>query len=194
MNSKAHILSQIRQNRPPFQPLPELPDAGTFEGVEERFKDTLTAIGGEFIAEEPAEGRLQWLVDRFGPDARVLVLDAYFGKGNFVLAPGHALYEINKIDVAVVPGRFGVAENGAVWVEDCDLPMRILPFIAQHLILTLQRGNLLPDMHAAYRRIGKPDSGFGVFIAGPSKTADIEQALVKGAQGPRTATVWLKPE
>jgi L-lactate dehydrogenase complex protein LldG len=30
-----------------------------------------------------------------------------------------------------------------------------------------------------------------VFIAGPSKTADIEQALVIGAQGPKRMVVFL---
>jgi L-lactate dehydrogenase complex protein LldG len=33
--------------------------------------------------------------------------------------------------------------------------------------------------------------GFATFIAGPSKTADIEQSLVLGAHGPRSLTVFL---
>ena len=36
------------------------------------------------------------------------------------------------------------------------------------------------------------DYGYGCFISGPSKTADIEQALVMGAQAARGVTVIIK--
>jgi L-lactate dehydrogenase complex protein LldG len=46
-------------------------------------------------------------------------------------------------------------------------------------------------MHQAYERLQGREYNFGVFIAGPSKTADIEQSLVLGAHGARTMTVFL---
>ena len=46
-------------------------------------------------------------------------------------------------------------------------------------------------MHQAYRRIRFTDYGYGCFISGPSKTADIAQALVMGAQAARGVTVVL---
>ena len=48
-------------------------------------------------------------------------------------------------------------------------------------------------MHEAYRRIAFNDYGYGTFISGPSKTADIAQVLVMGAQAARSATVLLLP-
>ena len=96
-----------------------------------------------------------------------------------------------QIAHAFFGGRFGVAENGAIWLEDDDLPHRILPFIAEHLILKLKTGNIVPDMHEAYNKLTDRDFGFGVFISGPSKTADIEQSLVYGAHGAKELTVLL---
>jgi L-lactate dehydrogenase complex protein LldG len=53
------------------------------------------------------------------------------------------------------------------------------------------KAKLVASMHEAYNKIGNADYRFGVFIAGPSKTADIEQSLVLGAHGPKSMTVFL---
>jgi L-lactate dehydrogenase complex protein LldG len=98
---------------------------------------------------------------------------------------------LDEIGVAIVPARFGVAENGAVWVDERDLPHRAVPFIAEHLVVVLPKREIVADLHEAYRRLRPPLPGYGVLIAGPSKTADIEQALVIGAQGPKSVKVLL---
>nr|WP_256534367.1 LUD domain-containing protein [Lewinella sp. JB7] len=95
------------------------------------------------------------------------------------------------VDVTVLRARLGVAENGAMWVSETEAVHRVLPFITQHLVLVVRTSDLVGTMHEAYRRIDVAETGFGVFIAGPSKTADIEQSLVIGAHGPRSLTVCL---
>jgi L-lactate dehydrogenase complex protein LldG len=70
---------------------------------------------------------------------------------------------------------------------------RLLPFSCESLVLLLHAKDLVPDMHEAAERISLSGEGYGVYIAGPSKTADIEQSLVIGAHGPLGLTVFLLP-
>jgi L-lactate dehydrogenase complex protein LldG len=100
-------------------------------------------------------------------------------------------HDYEGVDLAVCPGWFGVAENGAVWIPDSGVPEQAILFLAQHLVLTLDRQQIVNNMHEAYERLTFDQPSFGTFIAGPSKTADIEQSLVIGAHGPRSLTVLL---
>lgn len=101
-------------------------------------------------------------------------------------------HQLDGIHTAVLRARFGVCENGAVWMDETELgPHRVLPFIAEHLFIVLNAADLVANMHQAYGQIGRIGTGFGLFLAGPSKTADIEQCLVIGAHGARGATVFV---
>ncbi|HSG63118.1 MAG TPA: LUD domain-containing protein, partial [Pseudomonadales bacterium] len=64
-------------------------------------------------------------------------------------------------------------------------------FICENLILALPESQLVANLHQAADKIGLAQGEFGVFIAGPSKTADIEQALVVGAHGACSLNVYL---
>ena len=103
-------------------------------------------------------------------------------------------HELSDVDIAIIEAEFAVAENGSVWVTDQRMGLRALPFICQHLVVVVPAGNIVATMLEAYEKIGSADYSFGTFIAGPSKTADIEQSLVLGAHGPKTMTVFLKWE
>ena len=68
---------------------------------------------------------------------------------------------------------------------------RAAPFLTEHLVVILERERIVRNMHNAYEQISIDEEGFGIFIAGPSKTADIEQSLVIGAHGPKRHTVLI---
>ncbi len=89
----------------------------------------------------------------------------------------------------MLPGAFGVAENGAIWVTSAGVRHRAIYIIVQHLVLVIPASEIVDTMHDAYARIDPAKTDWGAFISGPSKTADIEQSLVVGAHGPRSLDV-----
>ena len=115
--------------------------------------------------------------------------------------------DLNGTDVGVVRGEFGVAENACVWIPQ-TMKEKAVMFISENLVILLPKSQIVNNMHEAYKRLSAPggspagstdDNGFdaygyGTFISGPSKTADIAQVLVMGAQAARSATVLLLDE
>lgn len=100
-------------------------------------------------------------------------------------------HDLATLDWMIARGEFMVAENGAIWIDGRSLAHRVAIFIAQYLAIVVARDAIVNNMHEAYRRIGSPQPGFGVFVSGPSKTADIEQSLVLGAHGCRALQVII---
>lgn len=99
--------------------------------------------------------------------------------------------ELDGTDVGIVEGKIGVAENGCIWIPQ-TMKEKAVCFISEYLVIVLDRNNIVNNMHEAYKRIEfDPEYQFGTFISGPSKTADIEQALVMGAQAARGVTVII---
>jgi L-lactate dehydrogenase complex protein LldG len=108
-----------------------------------------------------------------------------------VACDGPAPRALAALDFALLRGELAVAENGAVWQVPRSPLERAAALLAEHLVLVVPETALVASLHDAYARIGAGESAFGWFLAGPSKTADIEQALVLGAHGPCAATVVL---
>lgn len=95
------------------------------------------------------------------------------------------------LELFICEASVGVAENGALWMATSDPHHRAAMFLAERVIIVVSAGVIVPDLHEAYRRINVRATSFGTFVAGPSKTADIEQALVIGAHGPKELTVII---
>ncbi|HEY2759538.1 MAG TPA: LUD domain-containing protein, partial [Pirellulales bacterium] len=175
------------------QDLPRLDrDWITYADRELQFANVLAEIGGKFYrVASPAEANQQLSEIPVYRDAKKIVsLATGIGESNVDYAAITDPHELEPIDFAILPGEFAVAENAAIWVTDRNLPLRAIYFIVQHLALVVPASEIVDNMHQAYERLKFDRPEFGAFIAGPSKTADIEQSLVIGAHGPRSLTVF----
>ena len=193
MPAKQTILTAIRRHTLAEAPLPSLDQAWlTFPDLRQQFANVLESVGGRAISvPNVAALKTELATVPAWAEAKktVSLIDGLSGNVDFdQLADPHATEDI---DFAVLSGEFAVAENGAVWITDAAVKHRAIYFIAQHLALVVPASQIVANMHEAYRRLSFESAGFGAFISGPSKTADIEQALVIGAHGPRSMTVYL---
>jgi L-lactate dehydrogenase complex protein LldG len=194
VNDRDAILQDLRRSAPPLSPLPEYPAALTYENPEAQFAQTFTSVGGTFfrVANLAAlDAELREL--RLYTQARKMVsLVPGAGTSTVDVVAMNQPHELLGVELAIIAGEFGVAENGAVWVPGSSLgPQRAIFVISEHLVLVVRAGQIVHTMQHAYERIRFERPGFGVFISGPSKTADIEQSLVIGAHGPRSCTLFL---
>lgn len=181
MTSRDTILNAIRSNKPQELSLPVIDKEAfiTYPDLYAQFKNVLEAIGGQCFEADSETAALKLIAGWEKGETEIQTL-------NSVPAglPGRKAEELAEVDTAILRGLLAVAENGAIWVTEKEMGNRLLPFIAQQLILVVNEEAIVPTLHQAYEKIKVDETGFGVFIAGPSKTADIEQSLVIGAHGP----------
>lgn len=205
MSSKEDILKKYRANVREQYDMPDLSDiqAITYPNPLLQFTTMSKNVGGQVV--EVEEGRdINGLIRELYPDAKEIASNlpeitiATRNPDNV----GRAR-DLNGTDVGVVRGMFGVAENGCVWIPQ-QMKEKAVCFISENLVILLPKSQIVNNMHEAYRRLSERDSksgldlfdqyGYGTFISGPSKTADIAQVLVMGAQAARSATILLLPE
>ncbi len=191
VNSREKILSAIRANQPEST---ELPDIEVFKkessGLLEKYILVLESIGGKaFVVKDFEE--IQSLIKNYFPTAKRMVTTCKELTGIDTIDLSLAPHLLEDIDMAILNSSLAVAENSALWITEEFMQERALPFITQYLAVVIRREDIVSTMHYAYEKIGSADYGFGTFIAGPSKTADIEQSLVLGAHGPKGMTVFI---
>ena len=194
MSSREKILGAISINKPSLIELPVIDIKSTsslsVDWVDEFIK-TLESIGGKVIQLSSIDLiKLEIQQAKLRGEYIVNTLPL-LGEVNNEINPTMEASLLESIDRAYIEGSIGVAENGSVWLYEHQIKNRLLPFICQHLVICLNINKIVPNMHEAYQQVDVAKEGYGVFLAGPSKTADIEQSLVIGAHGARSLLVYL---
>jgi L-lactate dehydrogenase complex protein LldG len=216
MSARDAILAAVRGNLPrPAVPLPEipafdrkgvkhglgykehfarLPEVPGFPDVGEPilpyFRRQLEAMGGRSFEVADATAAQAKVAELF-PAAKVVCSAASEVPGTLRVEDVRDPHHLNDVDVGVVRSPLGVAEAGAVWLTQRELVVNALGVLSQHLIVLLDPAAIVDNMHDAYGRLDLAASPYGVFLAGPSATGDIEGMIIHGAQGARSLTVLL---
>ena len=175
--------------------MPDLSDiaAITYPDPLLQFVQMTRSVGGEAIEVDKGSDINQLIRERY-PDAQTIasnLLEITIANRN----PDEVACanDLNGTDVGIIRGEFGVAENACIWIPQ-TMKEKAVMFISEQLVILLPKRQIVNNMHEAYQRIAFNDYGYGTFISGPSKTADIAQVLVMGAQAARSATVLLLDE
>ena len=190
MTSKEKILANIKNNnKVKSVNLPSYENFGIkFDNKFATFSTMLESVGGKALLIDKEQ--LDVTIKSLYPDEKQIASNVDFcSLGNFDANSCDDAHDLKNIDLAIVKGNFAVAENGAIWMKNEKNRHRALYFIAQNIVIVIDEKELLNNMHEAYEKISFENIGYGVFISGPSKTADIEQSLVIGAHGPKSGYV-----
>lgn len=218
MNPRDIILAAVRKNLPqPAVPLPTdpetdekatlsglgykqhlvgLPEVERFSRLSEPiltyFRRELEGMGGRSFEVADAAAAQAKVAELF-PTAKVVCSAVPEVPGTKRIEAASDPHELNDVEVGVVRSPIGVAEAGAVWLTEAELLVNALGVLSQHLVVLLDPAAIVETMHDAYEQIDLTANSYGVFMAGPSATGDIEGVIIHGAQGARSMTVLLWP-
>jgi L-lactate dehydrogenase complex protein LldG len=192
MSSREKILSQIKTNQPDYQELNvQFKFESVYENLYEKFAEILSFVGGKAMEVDSYEEIKADIKAHYHDVTNIATtIDELSELADFSLNVSDP-HDLEMLNLVIIKGDFAVAENAAIWVSEKQLPHRALPMITQYLAIVIHKSDIITNMHRAYERVKVNETGFGTFISGPSKTADIEQSLVIGAHGARGLMVYV---
>jgi len=194
MNSRNAILNQLRRQFVASAELPEISSGSwtRYSNPVEKFAEMVAFAGAtcETVGSKAEVHRRLKGIAQFASAKQVLSLVDEI-PGNLQLAHIEQPQELKDLDYVICQGHLAVAENGGIWLTDSAVRHRVCFFITQFLVLLVRAEDIVHNMHEAYQKIPQRMASFGLFLAGPSKTADIEQSLVIGAHGCRELQVFI---
>lgn len=103
--------------------------------------------------------------------------------------------QLAQADLSITGADFLIAESGTVLIASSGASRQISLLPTAHLALATP-DQVYPDLAAVFQQLGTTlEEGrlpaALTMITGPSRTADIEKVLIKGAHGPVRQLTWL---
>lgn len=191
MSSREEILNRLRGNVRETYDFPDLSfkKLEYADPVKQYIETTVTTAGARVFEIKPTDDINAKIREAY-PDAKIIASNVPGIKADKNPDTVERAQDLEDVDVGVIKGEVACAENGCVWIPQ-TMKEKAICFASETLVILVSRKNIVSNMHEAYERIKFNDYGFGTFISGPSKTADIEQSLVYGAQAARGVTIFL---
>ena len=193
MGAREKILSRIKKGVAPAVALPDMSIADNWSSEVDidALELVLETVGGEMHILDSVDDVDSKLKELF-PDVKMVYTNIKGVEfGNVNLEEVKSAHDLAQLEVAVLEGEFAVEENGSVFVSDNKMGNKMIPTITEYLVLVVPKPEIVKNMHEAYKKIDLKNMEYGVFISGPSKTADIESTLVFGAHGAKNLALLL---
>jgi len=191
--ARDQILAAVRRGAGPPVAYPGTAGLGVrFDDPVAKLAELAAAVGSTCLRAPDLRAADQALraLPVFQKAKRTVSLVPGVGSSSFDPASVADPHALDGIDLCIFAAELAVAENGAMWIDTRPFPHQALYVIPEHIAVVVRASTVVHDMHQAYERIVQA-KGFALFLGGPSKTADIEQALVVGAHGARSCAVLL---
>ena len=191
MGSRETILSAIKNNKPDLLPLP--PSSyfeSNYDNLALQFSEVLYNIGGTAVSVQNYDEIKEYLKKHNDLTNIAVTIPELSELATFSLKISDP-HDLETVDLAIIAGQTAIAENAAIWVSDSYSPHRALLFITQYLMIVIKKSDIVSNMHKAYQDLKINETGWGCWVSGPSKTADIEQSMVIGAHGARGLVVFV---
>ena len=183
-------------HQPPPAVRPLLPQLAPLE----RFKQSLEAVGGHFIAvknEAAAAHELQEILAQKGA-RRVAVTGAPLVrrvleniKTDITWLENPAKAALFACDAGITGAQYGIAETGTLVLESKQERHRLASLVPPVHIALLEVAALKQTLGEVLALLDKDLSSLVTFITGPSRTSDIELTLAIGVHGPAELYVLM---
>ncbi len=185
MSSRVKIFNRLSQsNKIPFLKPKPLKFSWQSSDLVNDFTQALNLAGGNVVVIDNTKELQKAILEHFSYPSKIV-------DTRKELLEGELIDRKQTWDLAIIEAKLGVAENGALWVEWSEEYPRSIITLSKNLALTLPSKKIVSNMQEAYSKIDLLNISYGTFLAGPSKTADIEQSLVIGAHGAVGLTLFL---
>jgi L-lactate dehydrogenase complex protein LldG len=187
------ILDSVRQNQPAAQPMPVIPGFHSNDPVDliATFRESVARMAGVVVSD--VQDLSSFIRDKY-PQAKVICSATPEYEGTIRPASLNHWSEASTIDVSVVRSPMGVAETGSVLLSDVELQVNTIAFLAHDLVVLLDPGQIVENIHEAYEHPYFRVRPYSVLMTGPSGSGDISGITVHPAQGVKTLTVILSPD